>query len=82
MPFPVDSEADLLARLRPGIDGLILTDGRQRATFLPAVWEDLPTPKAFVDALRRKAGLAAGHWSDTLRIERYTTESFGGRIDG
>lgn len=81
VPFPVRDEADLLARLRPGSDGLILADGRHRATFLPAVWEDLPEPRAFVDALRRKAGLAAGHWSDTLRFERYATESFGGRID-
>ncbi len=81
VPFPVTDEADLLARLRPGIDGLILADGPRRATFLPAVWEDLAEPRTFVDALRRKAGLPAGHWSDTLRFERYATESFGGRID-
>lgn len=81
VPFPVRDEAELLARLRPGIDGLVLTDGRHRATFLPAVWEDLPEPRAFLDALRRKAGLPAGHWSATLRFERYATESFGGRID-
>lgn len=81
VPFPVRDLNDLLARLRPGIDGLILTDGRARATFLPAVWEDLPTPRAFVEALRRKAGLAPDHWSATLAFERYTTESFGGRVD-
>lgn len=81
VPFAVRDEADLLARLRPGIDGLVLADGHHRATFLPAVWEDLVSPHAFVDALRRKAGLPAGHWSDRLRFERYATESFGGRID-
>ncbi len=82
VPFPVRDQDDLLARLRPGVDGLIMTDGRARATFLPAVWEDLPEPRAFLDALRRKAGLAPGHWSDTLTFERYAAESFGGRIDG
>lgn len=82
VPFPVRDQDDLLARLRPGIDGLILSDGRARATFLPAVWEDLPTPRAFVDALRRKAGLPPDHWSANLAFERYATESFGGRIDG
>lgn len=82
VPFPVADETELLARLRPGIDGLILADGQRRATFLPAVWQDLPEPRGFVAALRRKAGLPAGHWSDSLRVERYTAESFGGRIDG
>jgi AmmeMemoRadiSam system protein B/AmmeMemoRadiSam system protein A len=81
VPFPVRDEAELLARLRPGIDGLILADGARRATFLPAVWDDLPEPAAFVAALRRKAGLPAEHWSESLCIERYTAECFGGRID-
>jgi AmmeMemoRadiSam system protein A len=73
-PFPVESEADLLARLRPGVDGLVLLDGPHRATFLPAVWESLPDPADFVGALRQKAGLPPGYWSPTLRFERYTTE--------
>ena len=76
-PFPVRDEADLLARLRPGIDGLILRDGTRRATFLPQVWEQLPDPKTFLAHLRRKAGLAADHWSPTLQFARYSTQSFG-----
>ena len=74
-PLAVRSEAELLARLRPGVDGLVLRDGGHAATFLPAVWETLPTPEAFVGALLRKAGLAPGHWSPALRFARYTTES-------
>lgn len=73
-PLPVDSEAGLLAALRPGVDGLVLVDGPRRATFLPAVWESLPDPRAFVSELKRKAGLPAGHWSDTIRFERYGVE--------
>jgi len=53
--FPVRDEADLLARLRPGIDGLILRDGARRATFLPQVLAQLPDPHAFISQLRRKA---------------------------
>jgi AmmeMemoRadiSam system protein A len=73
-PFPVGSEAELLAGLRPGVDGLVLVDGSFRATFLPAVWESLPDPEAFVSELKRKAGLAPDHWSATLRFERYRVE--------
>lgn len=71
-PFPIDSETDLLEQLRPGIDGLILMEGCRRATFLPAVWEQLPEPADFLDALCQKAGLPPRYWSQTLRFERYT----------
>lgn len=74
------SEADLLGQIRPGIDGLILEDRGRRGTFLTSVWKQLPTPGEFFEHLRRKAGLPAGHWSETLKVSRYTTESFGGSI--
>jgi AmmeMemoRadiSam system protein A len=76
-PHPAASERALLASLRPGIDGLVLELGETRATFLPAVWEMLPEPPRFLEALKEKAGLPAGLWSPRLRFERYTTESFG-----
>jgi len=75
-PMQFASEADLLRQLRPGTDGLILEDGWARGTFLPSVWESLPEPQEFLAHLKRKAGLPVGHWSDSLRIYRYTTESF------
>jgi AmmeMemoRadiSam system protein A len=75
-PEPVEaaSEADLLQQLRPGEDGLILQEGSRRATFLPAVWESLPEPQSFVRHLKRKAGLPAEYWSDTLTVFRYRAE--------
>jgi len=76
-PMTFSCEADLLAQIRPGIDGLILREGSARGTFLPSVWESLPQPQDFLNHLKRKAGLPAGHWSDRIRVERYTTESFG-----
>jgi len=68
------SEEDLLEQIRPGVDGLILQDGFRKGTFLPSVWEQLPEKEEFFGHLKRKAGLAPGHWSDTLRVFRYTAE--------
>lgn len=70
------SEEDLLRQLRPGIDGLVLEDGRFRGTFLPSVWESLPSRREFLRHLKAKAGLPPDHWSPTLKVSRYTTESF------
>lgn len=69
--LPCRDEADALARLRPGIDGVILSAGRHRATFLPQVWEQLPEPAAFLARLKEKAGLPAGYWGPDVRLERY-----------
>jgi AmmeMemoRadiSam system protein A len=74
-PLPCRSEAELLSKLRPGIDGLILQDGPHRATFLPSVWESLVEPKKFLAELKRKAGLSENHWSDGIRFQRYRAES-------
>lgn len=72
-----ESEADLLQQLRPGIDGLILEERGRRGTFLPSVWESLPKPADFLQHLKRKAGLPADYWSNSLHIQRYTVEEFG-----
>ena len=71
-----DSEQDLLEKVRPGIDGLILQQDYLRATFLPSVWEQLPDPVEFLKHLKLKAGLTADFWSDNIKISRYQTESF------
>ncbi len=76
-PMTFGSEEDLLAQIRPNIDGLILEEGSHRGTFLPSVWEQLPDKKQFLRHLKNKAGLPADYWSDTLKVSRYTTEMFG-----
>ena len=76
-PFPIGDRADLVAKLRRGIDGLIITSGRHRATFLPSVWEQLPDVDDFLDNLWRKAGLPMQSWPRDLTVERYRTEEFG-----
>jgi AmmeMemoRadiSam system protein A len=72
--LPVAGEDELLAALRPGIDGLLIEDGEHVATFLPAMWPRLPDPLTFVRALKDKAMLAPDYWSPTLRVSRYTAE--------
>jgi len=75
-PITFASQADLISQLRPGVDGLVLSDGAHRGTFLPTVWEQLPQPEVFLQHLKNKAGLPAEHWSDSLVVERYETETF------
>ena len=75
-PITFSSEQDLIAQLRPGRDGLILKDGLNQGTFLPSVWESLPDPAEFFRHLKLKAGLPPSHWSDSLEVYRYETESF------
>jgi len=67
----------LVAALRPGVDGLLLTDGARRSTFLPAVWAKLPDPRRFVDALLAKGGWPG--WSDSITAYRYASIDFADR---
>ncbi len=71
-----DPEA-LLNQLRPGIDGVIVRDGRRSATFLPQVWQQLPNPQEFLGHLCLKAGLSERAWRDKkLEIEIYQVQCF------
>jgi AmmeMemoRadiSam system protein A len=75
-PLPCACEAELLASLVPGRDGVILEAGSARSTFLPAVWHDIPEPREFLRHLKRKAGLPREAWPADLKAWRYHTESF------
>ena len=75
-PMAFRGTADLIAQLRPHVDGLILTDGDRQSLFLPKVWEMLPDPALFVAHLKQKGGMAADHDSPTLQAYRFTTETF------
>jgi AmmeMemoRadiSam system protein A len=76
------SKEALLAQLTPFEDGLVISDERHRATYLPSVWKQLPDKNAFVDNLMLKAGMT--QWSENMRCERYHVqayEAFWGDID-
>ena len=72
-PMSFESETDLLAQIRAGIDGLLLEEGSCRGTLLPSVWKSIPETRDFLRQLKRKAGLRPDHWSDKVRLFRYTT---------
>jgi AmmeMemoRadiSam system protein A len=68
---------DLLAKLRPGVDGVILRDGARRATFLPQVWEQLSDKMEFLSHLCAKMGAPANLWRQKhLEVEIYQVEEF------
>ena len=67
----VVDEDDLLAQLRPGLDGIVLECGGRRATFLPQVWDTFAAPREFIAALKRKAGWVPGFWSPEMSVSRY-----------
>ena len=68
---------DLVAKLRSGVDGVIVRKGHASATFLPQVWEQLPEPHDFLSHLCTKAGLAADAWRQTrLEISTYQVQHF------
>ncbi|MDR1633945.1 MAG: AmmeMemoRadiSam system protein A [Bifidobacteriaceae bacterium] len=76
LPLAFADRADLAGQLRPGVDGLVLAARGRRGTFLPQVWDQLPTPELFLAHLVRKAGLPAGYWDGDVRIWRYTVTAF------
>lgn len=74
LPLAVSSRIALLAALRPGRDGLVVRGAGRSATFLPAVWDELPEPAAFVDHLWRKAGMAVGSWPVNIVLWTYQAD--------
>lgn len=68
---------DLLTKLRPNIDGAIISKGMARATFLPQVWEQLPRTEDFLTHLCRKAGLSPDAWKEgELDVSIYQVQYF------
>lgn len=69
--------ADLLRKLRPGVDGVIIRYGFSAATFLPQVWDQLPDKEEFLGQLCLKAGLPAHAWKDDkIEVLTYQVQYF------
>ena len=69
---------DLLSKLRPHVDGVILRDDfHRRATFLPQVWEKIPNPAEFLDNLCYKLGAEPDTWRRKhFEVLTYQVEEF------
>ncbi len=76
-PLKYKDAEDLLNKLRPGIDGVIIKKGPYTATFLPQVWEQLPSKELFLEHLCLKAGLPSDEWKrGKLEVFTYQVQAF------
>ncbi|MBI5731846.1 MAG: AmmeMemoRadiSam system protein A [Candidatus Magasanikbacteria bacterium] len=76
-PLIFNSPSDLLSKLAPNQDGVILKLGFNQATFLPQVWEELPQKEEFLSHLCLKAGLGPICWKEPdIKIDIYQVEAF------
>jgi uncharacterized protein len=76
-PLAYDKAEDLLHRLRPKVDGVVLKQGLRRATFLPQVWEHLSDPRQFLGGLCEKMGVPSDTWRRAkLDVQTYQVEKF------
>ena len=67
---------ELLERIEPYKDGLIIKFGMNSGLFLPQVWEELPTKEEFLSHLCMKAGLSPGCWlQPAVEFYRFRVES-------
>jgi AmmeMemoRadiSam system protein A len=74
---PYSSPDDLLSKLRPGIDGVVLRSGFRSSTFLPQVWEMFSNDKlSFLEALCQKQGSADDCWK-SAKVDVYQAQVFG-----
>src|SRR5574344_816048 len=76
-PIPAASRQQVLAHLTAHRGGLWLQSPGHRATFLPAVWRELPEPNQFLNQLLRKGGWPINTWPSELAAFRYQTVEFG-----
>lgn len=70
----VHSEAEALAKIRAGVDGVVLSQGRRSGVFIPEMWKQLPDKEEFLFHLKRKAGLPTNQWLPGTQVERFTAE--------
>jgi len=76
-PLAYSNADDLLKKLRPGIDGVILKKGYRQSTFLPQVWDQLPHKEEFLSHLCLKAGLDGDEWKKgRLEVSTYQVQAF------
>jgi AmmeMemoRadiSam system protein A len=75
-PIPAEDEQRVLSQIEPRRHGLVLAWGEARGTFLPKVWEQIDSPREFLEHLKAKAGWPRHFWTREMRAWRYETEVF------
>jgi AmmeMemoRadiSam system protein A len=76
-PLSFSSPQDLLSKLRPHVDGVVLKIGPRLATYLPQVWEQIPDAQEFLSNLAQKAGCPPDAWKGPgVEVLVYQVEAF------
>jgi AmmeMemoRadiSam system protein A len=75
-PMSFLDEEDALGQLRPEVDGVVFQYGAYRSTFLPQVWEQLPSARDFMAHLKYKAGLSPNFWAEEVKLSRYAVQKW------
>jgi AmmeMemoRadiSam system protein A len=64
------SPQELLKKIKPNIDGVIINIENQQATFLPQVWGQIPDKRNFLSHLCMKVGFPPNTWERSF-VEVY-----------
>lgn len=75
-PLEFASEQEALAKLQPGIHGVVFEYGQYRSTFLPQVWDQLPKVTDFMGHLKSKAGLSPSFWAKEVKLSLYSVSKW------
>jgi len=70
------SPEDLLNKLRPMVDGVVLKSGFYQSTYLPQVWESFPSKELFLSSLCQKARLSHDCWKSNIEVLTYQANVF------
>ncbi len=76
-----DEYQDLVRKIVPKKDGLIINNNGNQGTFLPQVWEQLSTTELFLEHLAYKANLTPSVYSNNPTIYRYRVEALEEKFD-
>ena len=68
-----ENEKQLMEKIVPNEDGIIIRDGDKQAVYLPSVWEELPDKNEFMKSLKVKAGMKEDHFSETFEAFKFYT---------
>ncbi len=71
--IPYKNEKDLLNKIVPGKDGLVIRSGNRQAVFLPSVWQKIADRREFLNQLKFKAGMNPNYWSNEINVYRFYT---------
>ena len=76
-PLEFNSTAELLNKLQPFRDGVILQIGGRKATYLPQVWSRLPAKASSSTAFREKPAVNLPPGAVRAQVSRRASECFG-----